>query len=356
MSRTRGLAESGKDRRALAADAGFGSLSIGSILAGVLVAFGAFATLIGIAAALVDAFNVDTDLTGADYEQLGVTGGLIVAGVLLLAYLFGGYVAGRMARRAGVLNGLAVAVLGLAIAAGVAALVRASDAGTINSSLRSFGVPTTADEYGQAFTVAGIASLVAILLGSLLGGSLGERWHGKLLARAVNPDIGTEADARKRAQADMALAEQERTLAYDRARTTNPARARRADRDALSADDRRLLDDDDDSRPATSTMAARRLDDDDSRPATSTMAARLDDEDDGDHARRGHGHNGVGTRRVLTGRTAPAPVAEDNTVLGNRVVSTDGDRRDEAILRDADTDADAGGHRRFRRRSHRNDR
>ena len=339
MSRTRGLAESGKDRRALAADAGFGSLSIGSILAGVLVAFGAFATLIGIAAALVDAFNVDTDLTGADYEQLGVTGGLIVAGVLLLAYLFGGYVAGRMARRAGVLNGLAVAVLGLAIAAGVAALVRASDAGTINSSLRSFGVPTTADEYGQAFTVAGIASLVAILLGSLLGGSLGERWHGKLLARAVNPDIGTEADARKRAQADMALAEQERTLAYDRARTTNPARARRADRDALSADDRRLLDDDDDSRPATSTMAA-----------------RLDDEDDGDHARRGHGHNGVGTRRVLTGRTAPAPVAEDNTVLGNRVVSTDGDRRDEAILRDADTDADAGGHRRFRRRSHRNDR
>ena len=163
-----------------------------------------------------------------------------------MSYLFGGYVAGRMARRAGVLNGLLVAVLGLAIAAAVAALVRNTDAETINSNLRSLGVPTTADEYGQAFTVAGIASMVAIFLGSLLGGSLGERWHGKLLARAANPAIGTEAEARRRAAADMAKAEEERTLAFDRARTSNPARARRVDRDALSAADRRVLDDDHD--------------------------------------------------------------------------------------------------------------
>ncbi len=241
MGRT-GRLESGRDRRALAADAGFGALSIASVLAGVLVAYGAFAVLIGVAAAVVDALNVKTDIVGTDYEQLGVTGGLIVAGILLVSYLFGGYVAGRMARRAGVVNGLLVAVLGLVIAAAVAALVRASDAETINTSLRSLGVPTTADEYGQAFTVAGIASLAAILVGSLLGGSLGERWHGKLLARAVDPTVGTEAEARKRAQADMARAEEERTLAFDRARTSNPARSRRVDRDALSDADRRVVD------------------------------------------------------------------------------------------------------------------
>src|SRR5205085_11086645 len=160
--------------------------------------------------------------------------------------LFGGYVAGRRRRRSGVLNGLLVAVLGLVIAGAVAALVRASDASTINTNLRSLGVPTTADEYGQAFTVAGIASLAALLIGSLLGGSLGERWHGKLLSRAVNPDIGTEADARRRAASDMAKAEEERTLAFDRARITNPARSRRVDRDALSAADRRVLDGDGD--------------------------------------------------------------------------------------------------------------
>jgi hypothetical protein len=316
MSRRRGLLESGRDRRALAADAGFGSLSVGSVLAGVLVAYGAFAMLIGIAAAIVDALNVDTDIVTTDYEQLGVVGGLIVAGILLLSYLFGGYVAGRMARRAGLLNGLAVAVLGLAIAAAVAALVRASDAETINTSLRSLGVPTTADEYGQAFTVAGIASLAAILLGSLLGGTLGERWHGKLLARAVNPDIGTEADARKRAQADMAKAEQDRTLAYDRARATNPARARRADRDALSAEDRRVLDGDDGRSTTSTTVGDRDLD---------------------------GGHNGTGARRVVTGRVAPVEVG-DNTVTTNRVVDTDA------------TADSSEGHHRFRRRSHRSDR
>lgn len=341
MRRTQGLLESGHDRRALAADAGFGSLSIGSILAGVLVAYGAFATLSGIAAVVVDAINIDTDLAGSDYEQLGVVGGLIVAGVLLISYLFGGYVAGRMARRAGVLNGLAVAILGLAIAAAVAALVRASDAETINTSLRSLGVPTTADEYGQALSVAGIASLVAILIGSLLGGSLGERWHGKLLARAVDPNVGTEAGARRQAQAEMARAEQERTLAFDRARTANPTRSRRADRDALSADDRRVLDDDDDREPAATTSAA--------APT---------DPDDGIRTRGHNGGNGKG--RVLTGRTAPvASAGGDNTVASNRVVSTDHvdtDHDASAAGNDDVAVAEAGKHRRFRRRSHRSDR
>jgi len=329
--------ESGRDRRALAADAGFGSLSLGSILAGVLVAYGAFAVVLGIAAAVVDALNVDTDLAGSDYENLGVVGGLIVAGVLLLSYLFGGYVAGRMARRAGTLNGLAVAVLALAVAAGVAALVRASDAETINTSLRSLGVPTTADEYGQALSLAGLASLAAILIGSLLGGALGERWHGKLLSRAVDPNVGTEADARRHAQADMARAEEERTLAYDRARTSNPARARRTDRDALSAADRQVLDDDDaDDR------------DDGRWTNTSTTPIGRADRDAPDglgHDRDGRGHNDAGTPRVVTGRAAASDPAVDNTLLGNQAVTTD-----------EVADGDSDSHRRFRRRSHRTER
>jgi hypothetical protein len=310
----------------LAADAGFGSLSIGSVLAGVLVAYGAFAILVGIAAAIVDALNIDTDIT-TDYERLGIVGGLIVAGILLLSYLFGGYVAGRMARRAGVLNGLLVAILGLAIAAAVAALVRASDATTINSNLRSLGVPTTADEYGQAFTVAGIASLAAILLGSLLGGSLGERWHGKLLNRAANPAIGTEAEARRRAQADMAKAEEERTLAFDRARTTNPARARRVDRDALSDADRQVLDDDP-TEPGTSARNG-----------------------------FGHGHNRAADgERVRTGRAV-----NENTIVTNRAGAPDPvieDARAQKTWQDDERteDGSANRHNRFRRRAHRTDR
>jgi hypothetical protein len=334
--------ETGRDRRALAADAGFGSLSVASILAGVLVAYGAFAVLIGVAASIVDALNVDTDLAGSDYEQLGITGGLILAATLLISYLFGGYVAGRMARRAGLLNGLLVAILGLAIAAAVAALVRASDAETINTSLRSLGVPTTGDEYGQAFTVAGIASLAAILIGSLFGGALGEKWHGKLLARAVDPNVGTDAAARRRAEADMSRAEQERTLAFDRARIANPSRSRRADRDAVADADRQFLDDGDDDTATTVPLTGRGRDDD-----------------------RTTGRGRVLPRRGTTG--APGAATDDvdtNTVVGNRAL-TGRDRQDEAIIADAEAhrhqvgDADDEGattHRGFRRRLHRNDR
>ena len=244
MSR-RSIVETGRDRKALAADAGFGAISLPSILAGVLVAYGAFAILAALAAAIVDAIGVDTDVISTDYEQLSIAGGLITAAVLFLSYMFGGYVAGRMARRSGLVQGLLVAVLGLIVVTAVAALVnQAAGTDDIVGNLRDLGVPTTADEYGQAFTVAGLASLAGILLGGLLGGILGERWHGRLLSRAVDPNVGTEADVRARAQQDMARAEEERTRSFERARVASPERARRADRDALADDDRRRVDDD----------------------------------------------------------------------------------------------------------------
>lgn len=210
----RGRLESGRDRRDLAVDAGFGGFSLSSVLAGVLVAYGAFAILAGLAAALVAAIGNDTDLT-TDWERLGTTGGLVVAGLLFVSYLFGGYVAGRMARRNGLVHGLGVLVLGVVVVGVVAALVRSSSTtDTIAANLRSLGIPTTANEYGQAGTVAGIASLVAIVAGSLLGGVLGERWHGRLLARAADPTVGAQAAAARdaeeaRTRANVALARSE---------------------------------------------------------------------------------------------------------------------------------------------------
>ena len=241
----RSMVETCRDRRALAADAGFGAVSLPSILAGVLVAYGAFAILAALGAAIVDAVGVDTDVISTNYEELSVAGGLITAAILFLSYLFGGYVAGRMARRSGIVQGILVAVLGLIVVAVVAALASlAADTDEIVGNLRDLGVPTTGDEWSQVFTVAGLAVLAGIVLGGLLGGILGERWHGRLLARAVDPNVGTEAEMRARAQQDMARAEEERTRSFERARGANPERARRADRDALADDERRLVDDD----------------------------------------------------------------------------------------------------------------
>ena len=100
--------ETGRDRAALTREAGIGKLSFISVLAGVLVAYGAFAVLAALAAAAAAAIGLNTDQSANNWAELGVGSAIVAAVVLLLAYLFGGYVAGRMARRAGLIHGLAV--------------------------------------------------------------------------------------------------------------------------------------------------------------------------------------------------------------------------------------------------------
>ena len=232
------MRETARERRELAKDAGFGGFSVTSVLAGVLVAYGAFAILAGLAAAALDAFGSDTDLT-TDWETLGTTGGIVVAGLLFLAYLFGGYVAGRMARRNGLAHGAGVLVLGIVVVAAVAALARSSaDPDAIASNLRSLGIPTTADEWGQAGTVAGIASLIAVVAGSLLGGALGERWHARLFARAADPTVGAQAAAAR--EAEQARTEANLALARSEGRVRAHELERDRDRDRTAAQGRAL--------------------------------------------------------------------------------------------------------------------
>lgn len=203
------------DRAILAQHAGLGRVSLASVLAGTLVAYGAFAVLLAITAAVAEAVGFDTDLSTNEWRTLGTAGGAVVAVVLLLCYLFGGYVAGRMARRAGATNGLMVFVLGVLVAAGVAGLVNVfTDGDDILRNLRNVGVPTSSAEWGDLGTVAGIGSLLAMLAGSIAGGALGERWHTKLLALAADPSVGPEADARAAAEHHR----RERGRAEERAR------------------------------------------------------------------------------------------------------------------------------------------
>lgn len=191
--------ESGKDRKVFARDAGMGQVSLLSILAGTLVAFASFAVLLAIVAAILSAVGVDTtNLTSNDWRQLGIVGGIVAALLLFVSYFFGGYIAGRMARRAGALNGGLVLLLALLIGVAVAVLVGSqADTEAVADDLRVLGVPTSGSEYGDIATVAGIAGLVAMLGGAILGGLAGERWHGKLTARALSPDLGPEAGARE---------------------------------------------------------------------------------------------------------------------------------------------------------------
>jgi hypothetical protein len=179
--------ETSGDRTSLAREAGIGKLSLISVLAGVLVAYGAFTILAALAAAATAAIGLNNDLSSNDWARLGTGSAIAAAVILLLAYLFGGYVAGRMARRAGLLNGLAVFLLAIALVAAVGAIAASqADADTIRTSLRSLGIPTSGSEWSNIGTLAGIASLAAMLIGALVGGVLGERWHSKLTRRAVS--------------------------------------------------------------------------------------------------------------------------------------------------------------------------
>ena len=192
--------ESSSDRRAFASAASMGQVSLMSVLAGTLVAYAAFAILLAVVAAILAAVGVDTTgLTSNDWRQAGIGGGIVAALVLLLSYFFGGYVAGRMARRAGALNGGLVFLLAVLIAIVVGVLVGAqTNTEALADNLRTLGVPTSASEYGDIATVAGIAAIVAMLLGAVLGGKAGERWHGKLATRALTAAPGEPAYRRER--------------------------------------------------------------------------------------------------------------------------------------------------------------
>jgi hypothetical protein len=187
------------------------------VLAGVLVAYGAFALLAALVGAVAVAIGLDTELASNDWATLGRGSAATVTVVAFVAYLFGGYVAGRMARRAGLVNGLAVFVLALVVAVVVGAIVASqTDTEAIQANLRSLGLPVTGTEWARIGTVAGIGSLVGMLVGAGIGGVVGERWHSELVRWAA-VGRGTPDRQGKRDQASPAHEPQpERDIEDDR--------------------------------------------------------------------------------------------------------------------------------------------
>jgi hypothetical protein len=184
--------EHSKTRSDLAQLAGTGPVSPISILAGVLVGYSTFALLLGGAIAVLHHRGSKLDLTES-WGNIGARGGLLVGLLLFVSYLWAGYVAGRMAWRRGILHGIGVFVGSILVVGAVALLVRSltkpKDVKAVTDALRLFGIPTTRDEWGHVGSFAGVASLGGMLLGSVLGGFLGEHWFTKLSRRAQAAEI-----------------------------------------------------------------------------------------------------------------------------------------------------------------------
>jgi hypothetical protein len=165
----------------------FGGMKFGSCFfgwltaAGTAVLLGAIATGVGTALGLTR--NVETaGTTPAGTESVGLIGGIILLAIIFVSYLAGGYVAGRMARFNGLKQGLgvwlwAVLIAILAAAAGLLAGARFDPLARVNSFPR---LPLNEGTLTTGGIIVAIGVVAASLIGALLGGLAGMRYHRRV--------------------------------------------------------------------------------------------------------------------------------------------------------------------------------
>jgi hypothetical protein len=165
----------------------FGGMKFGSCFFGWLTASGTAvllaALVTGVGAALGLSRNVDvTNPTPAQTESIGFVGGIVLLAIIFVAYLAGGYVAGRMARFNGLKQGLGVwlwAVI-MAILVGIAgwlAGARFDVLARVNSFPR---LPLNEGTLTTGGIIVAVGVVAASLVGAMLGGLAGMRYHRRV--------------------------------------------------------------------------------------------------------------------------------------------------------------------------------
>ena len=161
------------------ARARFGGVDIPATIAGALAALGTAALLAGIGAGLAAGGGTFGYQLGVDDATEELTAAGLIAGLaaLCLAFLIGGWVAGRVARYDGGRNGLLTVLWFVLLAAAAAAL--GAIAGDEYDAFRNVNLPQWFDSdalTGSAIATGALA-LAVMLLAGWTGGRLGERYH-----------------------------------------------------------------------------------------------------------------------------------------------------------------------------------
>ncbi|TDD29842.1 hypothetical protein E1218_03395 [Kribbella turkmenica] len=157
----------------------------GAAFFGWLISMAMFVVLsLAVAAAALGTAEI-LDYTRADAEAqpgaAGITAAAVAVLTLTLAFYFGGYVAGRLARFDGGRNGFGVwmfAFLFSVLAAGVAALL--NNQYDLVDEVNRPDVPLATDTITTGGIVAAAALVVLTLLFSIVGGMAGRRYHDKI--------------------------------------------------------------------------------------------------------------------------------------------------------------------------------
>lgn len=150
-----------------------------------------FAGLLGAAAGffLLAPLGLQQSLAGGQLTSTALTGFAVVAGVLFFAFLFGGYISGRMARYDGGRNGamvllwmVLIAALLLVLSGVLGQVISGTPAGDLVGAALNSG-SNAVDLLGglgtSGIVIAG-GLLLAALLGGMLGGRLGSRYHREI--------------------------------------------------------------------------------------------------------------------------------------------------------------------------------
>lgn len=180
------------DRRAVVAAERerFGGVKVGSAFFGWLTAMGTAVLLTALLVAAGTAVGLSTDTPATEMAgqaasnpgAVGVAGAVTLGLVLFVAYYCGGYVAGRMARFDGARQGVAVWVWAVLVAVVVAVLgVVAGDRYDVLAGLDGFPrIPVGEGELSTAGVVAVVVAAATSLLGAVVGGLAGMRYHRRV--------------------------------------------------------------------------------------------------------------------------------------------------------------------------------
>lgn len=154
----------------------FGGIDIPATLVGMLTALSTTLILAGLVGAAVGAVGYQTGLE-SDAQDLSTASMIGGVAVLFVAYLIGGWAAGRIARYDGARNGFATGIWTLILAAIVSGL--AAWLGSEYDVLRNVDLPQwfSTDAFTTTAIISGIAAIVAMFVGGTIGGTMGERYH-----------------------------------------------------------------------------------------------------------------------------------------------------------------------------------
>ena len=173
----------------------FGGVDLPATLVGMLTALALLVLLSGLIGAAIGAIGYQTGLDSDDIEDISVAsliGGLVA---LFLAYLAGGWAAGRIARYDGPRNGLMTGIWTLLLAAILSAL--AAWLGDEYDVLRNVELPQwfSRDALTAGALISGLVAIAVMLLSGAIGGAWGERYHRRAdAAIAAGNGVRTTTD------------------------------------------------------------------------------------------------------------------------------------------------------------------